>query len=90
MDSFKNQSRQDQGLVRPKVLILAPFKQMAFQIIEQIILLTNEGKWKGVSKKKKFREEFGPEEEAFNDYFRIGIAFNAVKSAPGKLKISLY
>ena len=30
MDSFKNQSRQDQGLVRPKVLILAPFKQMAF------------------------------------------------------------
>ena len=27
-------SRQDQGLVRPKVLILAPFKQMAYQIIE--------------------------------------------------------
>lgn len=26
--------RRDQSLVRPKVLILAPFKQMAFQIIE--------------------------------------------------------
>ena len=58
---------------------------MAFQIIEQLILLTNDGKWKGVNKKKKFREEFATEEEAFNDYFRIGISFNALKNNPGKL-----
>jgi hypothetical protein len=39
-------------------------------------MLSNGGKWKKCSKKKKFREEFGSEEEAFNDFFRVGIAFN--------------
>ena len=39
-------------------------------------MLMNGGRWKRVSKKKKFREEFGAEEEAFNDYFKLGIAFN--------------
>ena len=39
-------STQDQSLVRPKVLILTPFKHMAYSIIEQIIMLCNEGKWK--------------------------------------------
>lgn len=72
------------------MLILAPFKQMAYQIIEQIILLTNDGKWKGVSKKKKFREEYATEDEAFNDFFRIGIAFNAPKSNPDRLNVKLY
>ena len=43
-----------------------------------------------MNKKKKFRDEFGTEEEAFNDYFRIGISFNALRTNPGKLKISLY
>lgn len=50
---------------------------MAYQIIEQIILLANEGSWKHVSKKKKFREEFATEDEAFNDFFRIGISLRA-------------
>ena len=63
---------------------------MAYQIIEQIIMLTNEGKWKRVIKKKKFREEFGTENEAFNDFFRIGIAFNAPRSNPKRLQIKLY
>ena len=63
---------------------------MAYQIIEQIILLTNGGKWKHVSKKKKFREEFESEEEAFNDFFRLGISFNASKVDPSVLKIKLY
>ena len=39
-------SSKDQGFSRPKVLILAPFKRVAYQIIEMIILLTNNGKWK--------------------------------------------
>ena len=87
---YQSQSRQDQALVRPKVLILVPFKQMAYQVIEQIILLTNDGKWKGINKKKKFREEYGTEEEAFNDFFRIGIAFNARKHDAGRLTPRLY
>ena len=52
-------------------------------------MLTNGGKWKKVSKKKKFREEYGSEEEAFNDYFKVGIAFNkSIKT--GKSSIKLY
>jgi hypothetical protein len=43
-------------------------------------LLANEGKWKKVSKKRKFKEEFGREEEAFNDFFRVGIAFHIQKN----------
>ena len=53
-------------------------------------MLTNDGKWKGVSKKKKFREEYATEDEAFNDFFRIGIAFNAPKSNPDRLNVKLY
>lgn len=60
-------------------MILVPFKSMAFQIVETLILLANGGKWKKVSKKRKFKEEFGSEEEAFNDYFRIGLAFHISK-----------
>ena len=52
--------------------------------------MTNDGKWKKVAKKKKFREEFASEEEAYNDFFRIGIAFNASKLYPGQLSIKLY
>jgi hypothetical protein len=64
---------------------------MAFQIVETIVMLINGGKWKKVSKKKKFREEFGAEEEAFNDYFKIGIAFNhSKKKADNQLTIKLY
>lgn len=53
------------------------------------MLLTNGGKWKKVNKKKKFREEFGSEEEAFNDYFRVGIAFNHSHKT-GKRSIKLF
>jgi len=62
---------------------------MAYQIIEQIILLCNGGKWKKVNKKKKFREEFGSDEEAFNDFFRIGLAFNISKKT-NRLTLKLY
>jgi hypothetical protein len=71
------------------VLILAPFKSMAYQIIEQIIFLCNHGRWKRVSKKKKFREDFDNEAEAFNDFFRIGISFVPNKTS-GKLQLKLY
>ena len=30
----QTEDRRDQALVRPKVLILAPFKKMAYEIIE--------------------------------------------------------
>ena len=70
---LENNSK-DQGFKRPKILILTPFKYMAYQIIEMIILLTNDGKWKRVSKRKKFRMDFGNDEDTFSDDFKIGIS----------------
>lgn len=80
---------KDQAFTRPKVLILTPFKQMAYQIVESIVLFLNQGRWKKVSKKKKFREDFGSEEEAFNDYFKLGIGLHHSHKT-GKMTIKLY
>ena len=82
---------KDQGFTRPKVLILTPFKQMAYQIVETLVMLANGGRWKKVSKKKKFREEFGSEEESFNDYFKLGIAFHySKKRKDNKMTVKLF
>ena len=82
-DKIKNKNddniSKDQGFTRPKILILSPFKQFAFQVIEMITLLTNDGKWKKVSKRKKFRLDFGTEEEAFEDDFKIGLSIKHYK-----------
>ena len=64
---------------------------MAYQIVENIVMFVNGGRWKKISKKKKFREEFGSEEEAFNDYFKIGIAFHHNKKRKDdKMTLKLY
>lgn len=64
---------KDQGFTRPKILILAPFKKMAFTIVQSIVFMLNKGSLKKVKGRKRFKMEFGEEEEAFNDSFRIGI-----------------
>jgi len=71
-----NVKEKDQGFTRPKVLILVPFKMVAYSVVEQLVYHVNNNKWKKVDKKKKFKEEFGKEEEAFDDYFRIGLAID--------------
>ena len=53
------------------------------------MLLCNEGKWKRISKKKKFIEEFASEEEAFNDFFRIGISLKSSRQPGEKSKLHL-
>ncbi|XP_017281595.1 digestive organ expansion factor [Kryptolebias marmoratus] len=53
---------RDQGLTRPKVLILVPFRGGALQVVHTLIsLLESKGKKIVVSNKKKFKEEFGEE-----------------------------
>ncbi|XP_042245361.1 U3 small nucleolar RNA-associated protein 25 homolog isoform X1 [Thunnus maccoyii] len=53
---------RDQGLTRPKVLILVPFRSGALHIVQTIIsLLETKGKKMVVSNKKRFKEEFGEE-----------------------------
>ncbi|XP_075879638.1 U3 small nucleolar RNA-associated protein 25 homolog [Nelusetta ayraudi] len=51
---------RDQGLTRPKVLILVPVRGGALRIVQTLIgLLETKGKKIVVSNKKRFKEEFG-------------------------------
>ncbi|KAJ7991039.1 hypothetical protein DPEC_G00293110 [Dallia pectoralis] len=51
---------RDQGLTRPKVLILVPFRDGALRVVQTIIsLLETKGKKMDVSNKKRFKDEFG-------------------------------
>ncbi|XP_068573825.1 U3 small nucleolar RNA-associated protein 25 homolog [Cebidichthys violaceus] len=53
---------RDQGLTRPKVLILVPFRGGALRVVQTLIsLLETKGKKIVVSNKKRFKEEFGEE-----------------------------
>jgi hypothetical protein len=53
---------------------LTPFKKNAYEIIEMIALMTNNGSWKRVSKRKKFKMEYCNEEDSFDDHFYIGLS----------------
>ena len=57
-DEIDNIELKDRGLVRPKVLILLPFKDKALQVIDLILTLLNRGKKFQVNYKKRLYEEF--------------------------------
>nr|XP_033792949.1 digestive organ expansion factor homolog isoform X2 [Geotrypetes seraphini] len=60
---------RDQGLTRPKILFVVPFRESALRIVQIFIsLLELEGKKMDVSNKKRFKEEFGfdPEDKPPN------------------------
>ncbi|XP_021440742.2 digestive organ expansion factor [Oncorhynchus mykiss] len=53
---------RDQGLTRPKVLILVPFRDGALRVVQTLInLLETKGRKMDVSNKKRFKDEFGEE-----------------------------
>ncbi|XP_029349830.1 U3 small nucleolar RNA-associated protein 25 homolog [Echeneis naucrates] len=55
---------RDQGLTRPKVLILVPFRGGALRVVQTFIsLLESKGKKMTVSNKKRFKDEFGEDED---------------------------
>ncbi|KAJ4939908.1 hypothetical protein JOQ06_029344 [Pogonophryne albipinna] len=55
---------RDQGLTRPKALILVPFRAGALRVVQTLIgLLETKGKKIVVSNKKRFKDEFGEEED---------------------------
>lgn len=55
---------RDQGLTRPKVLILVPFRGGALHVVQILIsLLETKGKKIVVNNKKRFKEEFGEDAE---------------------------
>ncbi|XP_063985871.1 U3 small nucleolar RNA-associated protein 25 homolog [Diachasmimorpha longicaudata] len=54
---------RDQGLVRPKILIVVPFRHSCLKIIELLIsILIGEDKGGSVMNKKRFLEDFGGSE----------------------------
>ncbi|XP_036398601.1 digestive organ expansion factor [Megalops cyprinoides] len=60
-DELQDEPR-DQGLTRPKVLILVPFRDSALRVVQILIsLLETKGKKMDVSNKKRFKDEFGEE-----------------------------
>lgn len=73
------ESTRDQGFNRTKVLILAPFKKFAYQIVDTManLLLPNERNY--VMNWKKFEEEYGDTGEAVNERwtstaeFKVGL-----------------
>lgn len=55
---------RDQGLTRPKVLILVPFRGGALHVVQTLIgLLETKNKKIVVNNKKRFKEEFGEDPE---------------------------
>ncbi|KAI1895152.1 hypothetical protein AGOR_G00103360 [Albula goreensis] len=53
---------RDQGLTRPKVLILVPFRDGALRVVQTLIsLMETRGRKMDVSNKKRFKDEFGEE-----------------------------
>ena len=58
-ERLKTEAR-DQGLCRPKVVIVVPFKESARRVVATMrALLFGEGKKSAVANGKKFDEEFG-------------------------------
>jgi U3 small nucleolar RNA-associated protein 25 len=51
--------------------------------------MTNDGKWKGVSRRKKFKNDFLDPEDSFNDNFKIGMALK-YSAKTNKSQIKLY
>ncbi|KAJ0062964.1 hypothetical protein NL108_009559, partial [Boleophthalmus pectinirostris] len=55
---------RDQGLTRPKALILVPFRDKALHVVQTLIgLLETKSKKIVVNNKKRFKEEFGEDPE---------------------------
>uniref|UniRef100_A0A8C5N1N6 U3 small nucleolar RNA-associated protein 25 homolog n=1 Tax=Leptobrachium leishanense TaxID=445787 RepID=A0A8C5N1N6_9ANUR len=55
---------RDQGLTRPKVLIVLPFRESALRVVQILIsLMEMAGRKVDVSNKKRFKDEFGSEPE---------------------------
>jgi len=57
---------RDQGLTRPKVLILVPFRDAALKVVEVLIQLISSGEGGQVMNKKRFYKEFGDQDENDN------------------------
>ena len=68
-ERLKTEAR-DQGLCRPKVVIVVPFKESARRVVAIMrALLFGEGKKSAVANGKKFDDEFGKGDPEVRRYF---------------------
>jgi len=70
-DKLKQNSdaeHRDQGLTRPKVLIIVPFRKCALKLVKIIISLIMRKSEEFVSNKKRFYDSFGPEGDSKDDH----------------------
>ena len=75
---------KDQGFTCPKILILVPYKKHAKLILEEMINILTNNNWKGITNKKKFKDEYS-EFDSNDDCFRMGINVSFFEN-----KIKLY
>lgn len=51
----------------------------------------NNGNWKNIKGRKRFKKDYGDENESFNDDFMIGISASYnLKKSPHEMNIKLY
>ncbi len=58
---------RDQGLTRPKILIIVPFRKCALKLIKIFITLLMRKSEEFVSNKKRFFDSFGPDDDEHDD-----------------------
>ncbi|XP_077588067.1 U3 small nucleolar RNA-associated protein 25 homolog [Stigmatopora nigra] len=72
---------RDQGLTRPKVLILVPFRSVALDIVQTFTsLMESNGKKVVVNNKKRFKGEFGQESDDKAAFLRRPEDYRAIFS----------
>uniref|UniRef100_A0A1I7SMJ5 U3 small nucleolar RNA-associated protein 25 n=1 Tax=Bursaphelenchus xylophilus TaxID=6326 RepID=A0A1I7SMJ5_BURXY len=71
---------RDQGLNRPKVLILAPFKKDAYEIVKTITKILLDGDRTQILNLAKFEEEYGPTNTGMHDKWRAPQEFKDLLS----------
>jgi hypothetical protein len=53
-----------------------------------LVMMMNNGTWRGISKRKKFKLEYCNEEDSFEDHFYIGLSLkHSMKLQTAKLKL---
>ncbi|CAD5229350.1 unnamed protein product [Bursaphelenchus okinawaensis] len=71
---------RDQGLTRPKVLILAPFKKHAYDIVKTMTRILLKDDKNHILNLAKFEDEYGPTETGMHDKWRAPEDFKELLS----------
>jgi U3 small nucleolar RNA-associated protein 25 len=65
--SADEQNIRDQGFTRPRVLLILPFKDLAYKFVNKLIALLPEKMQKEIANREKFENEFGFDESGMTE-----------------------